>query len=86
METTGSRPLGRAFHTAILGEETKIVVHGGISRHGSNDDCYELDIVHNQVSCLCALTPIHPLKSMEGLTSGIPSLNSMAEFWNVEIF
>lgn len=52
VETTGSRPLGRAFHTAILGEETKIVVHGGISRHGSNDDCYELDIVHNQWSVL----------------------------------
>ncbi|KAJ1486482.1 hypothetical protein T484DRAFT_1890646 [Baffinella frigidus] len=44
VDATGSVPFGRAFHSAILSQGTRVIVFGGIGKLGMNKECYSLDV------------------------------------------
>jgi hypothetical protein len=47
IETTGSKPCARAFHSVVYDiEENKMICFGGLGGRQSLDDCFKLDIAH----------------------------------------
>ena len=48
VETTGTRPCGRSFHSSIWVDDTKMVVFGGLGKPGSLDDCFEYNVADAQ--------------------------------------
>ena len=47
VETMGSKPCARAFHSVLFDiEENKMFCFGGLGARQSLDDCFELDIAH----------------------------------------
>jgi hypothetical protein len=60
MDVTGTRPCGRAFHSAICSDHTKMVIFGGLGKQGSLDDCFEYSIKDQQWGILFQKGAVRP--------------------------
>eukprot|EP00960_Hanusia_phi_P058616 763932-Hanusia_phi.AAC.11 len=56
----GTKPPARSYHSAVLSDQIKVIVFGGMGKQGNLSDCYELNVLEMRWSILFQSGDVRP--------------------------